>query len=283
MSNHSYAVMQMNQMEIQTAIDWARNEGWNPGLHDAACFYQADLKGFFCGKLDGQMIATGAAIKYSDDFAFFGLYIVDQPYRGKGYGMALTEARMAYTEGCNRGLDGVLENVDTYAKIGFQFAYTNQRYQLEQAIDEIRPDSRVIELSEVPFEQILAYDRLCFPAPRESFLRAWCSQPDGHAVAWLEGDELKGYAVMRRCYAGYKVGPLFADSFEVADALFQTLCTKVDQGPLIIDIPDTNEAASELVKKHYMNLVFETARMYTSGAPDIDLARVYGVTTFEIG
>jgi len=29
--------------------------------------------------------------------------------------------------------------------------------------------------------------------------------------------------------------------------------------------------------------VFETARMYTGPAPAIDLARIYGITTFELG
>lgn len=32
-----------------------------------------------------------------------------------------------------------------------------------------------------------------------------------------------------------------------------------------------------------MKPVFETARMYTGAAPDIALARLYGVTTFELG
>ncbi|MDF1795678.1 MAG: GNAT family N-acetyltransferase [Coxiellaceae bacterium] len=281
--NKKYTVRNMSATEVQTAIDWAENENWNPGLHDAQTYYQADPNGFFCGLLDDKIIAVGALIKYSSEFAFFGLYIVDQPYRGQGYGMALTQACLDYSEGCNRGLDGVLENVDTYAKIGFKFAYTNQRYQLEQAIDEMRPDNRVVDLSQVPFEQVVTYDRYCFPAPREAFLRAWCSQADGDAVAWQENGELKGYAVMRRCVSGYKIGPLFADNVEIADALFQTLCTRVDHGPVILDVPDINSAALELVKKHYMNLVFETARMYTGDVPVIDHARVYGVTTFEIG
>ncbi len=32
-----------------------------------------------------------------------------------------------------------------------------------------------------------------------------------------------------------------------------------------------------------MRVVFETARMYAGPAPQIDLARVYGITTFELG
>ena len=35
------------QTEFATAVAWAVNEGWNPGLDDLASFYSADPKGFF--------------------------------------------------------------------------------------------------------------------------------------------------------------------------------------------------------------------------------------------
>ncbi|HLA33082.1 MAG TPA: GNAT family N-acetyltransferase, partial [Pseudomonas sp.] len=31
----------MTRAEVDLAIDWAAAEGWNPGLHDADCFYAA--------------------------------------------------------------------------------------------------------------------------------------------------------------------------------------------------------------------------------------------------
>ncbi len=34
------------------AIQLAAKEGWNPGLHDAECFYRTDPDGFFIGLLD---------------------------------------------------------------------------------------------------------------------------------------------------------------------------------------------------------------------------------------
>lgn len=45
-------VSSMNAEEIALAVDWAAREGWNPGLHDAACFYAADPKGFFLARLN---------------------------------------------------------------------------------------------------------------------------------------------------------------------------------------------------------------------------------------
>ncbi|MFW2572415.1 GNAT family N-acetyltransferase, partial [Legionella sp. 29fVS95] len=56
----NYLVERMEKDEVNIAIDWAANEGWNPGLHDAECFYQADPHGFFAGKLNGKIIAVGS-------------------------------------------------------------------------------------------------------------------------------------------------------------------------------------------------------------------------------
>ena len=53
------------------------------GLSDAA-FFDADPKGFFIGKLNGEKISCISAVKYGD-FRFIGLYIVKEPFRGKGY------------------------------------------------------------------------------------------------------------------------------------------------------------------------------------------------------
>jgi hypothetical protein len=38
-----------------------------------------------------------------------------------------------------------------------------------------------------------------------------------------------------------------------------------------------------LAEHFCMTPVFETARMYTRGEPDIALARTYGITSFELG
>ena len=71
--------------EVETVIDWAAGEGWNPGLGDAACFYAIDPNGFFMGVLDGRPIARVSMPIYDEHFAFCGLYIVDPAYRGRGF------------------------------------------------------------------------------------------------------------------------------------------------------------------------------------------------------
>jgi hypothetical protein len=52
---------------------------------------------------------------------------------------------------------------------------------------------------------------------------------------------------------------------------------------LFLDVPHANPAALQLATDNLDAPVFETARMYRNGRPPEDIARVYGVTTFELG
>lgn len=268
-------------------IPWMREEGWNPGLHDAETFYAADPQGFLVGELDGVPIATVSAVRYDDTFGFIGCYIVSAPFRGRGYGMAIHEAARRHLEGCTQGGDGVLANVDIYRKIGRAYAYRNARFEGVKQGGDWAPSIPLQDAREVSFEALAALDRACFPAPRAEFLRAWIHQPDASALAAVAPGDLSaidGCGVIRRCFHGWKIGPLFAREAGVAEAVFRGLVDRIPAGdPFVLDIAEPNEAAKALVGRHGMTEVFATARMYTGPFPKVRLDWIYGVTTFELG
>lgn len=277
-----YKIERMSAADVQTVIDWAAREGWNAGIHDASTFFTADSNGFFKGTLGGEIVATGSAVAYDDSFAFCGLYIVAPEHRGKGYGLQLTKARLAYCGDRNVGIDGVLTNVPIYERIGYVAYYENSRYGREaQASTALNAAVRPILASD--FGAICTYDRPCFPAPREAFLKAWLKQPDALTLCYEEDGLIKGYAVRRKCRVGYKVGPLFADNAEVASALFDGLQQGIEGGQIILDVPETNKEAMYLAEAKGMTKLFATARMYQKGMPDIAYDKVFGVSTFELG
>lgn len=282
MTKKPYSIRQMNREELQIAIAWAAVEEWNPGLHDAECFYAADPTGFWIGLLEDEPIATISAVKYGDSFGFVGFYIVKPEYRGQGYGIQLWNAVLATVSGRNIGLDGVLAQQQNYQKTGFQFAYRNIRF--EGVSSKSVNHSGVIKLSTIPFEAIAAYDRSFFPDNRTQFLRGWINQPDSTALGILQNNTLAGYGLIRLCHRGYKIGPLFADQLSLAEALFVALQSTVAIDiPIYLDVPEINVAAVNLAEKYQMKKVFETARMYTQAFPDLPYDRLFGVTTFELG
>lgn len=266
------------------AIDFAAREGWNPGLHDAACFHAADPGGFLVAECDGRAVGCISAVAHGADFGFVGLYIVAPAWRGQGIGKRLWDAGMARLAGRTVGLDGVPAQQDNYRRSGFAWAWGNVRYAgVARPQAGPRPEA-IVPLDGVGFDALCADDRRVFPAPREAFLRCWTAMPDATGLAWVEQGRLAGWGLVRRCREGHKIGPLVADRPAVAQALHAALCDSVPAGDAVfLDVPLPNADAVALARSQGMASVFETARMYAGAAPACELARVYGITTFELG
>lgn len=280
-----YVIKPMTRAQLDTAIAWAANEGWNPGLYDADCFYQADPSGFLMGFLDGEAIASISAVKYGSSFGFIGFYIVKPEFRGRGYGWQIWQAGLASLEPRIVGLDGVVDQQSNYLKSGFKLAYRNIRYQgIGDAANNDTHSPDLVPLLSLPISDILRYDQPFFSGDRQPFLQAWVTQPESYGLGLVKHDTCAGYGLLRRCQQGYKIGPLFADTAEFAEVLFQGLIARVPAGePFYFDVPEVNAAAVELAHRHGLTSMFETARMYRPQIPELPVERIFGVTSFELG
>jgi GNAT superfamily N-acetyltransferase len=278
-----YTIRTMTREEVDLAVEWAAAEGWNPGLNDAASYYAADPTGFLIGLLGDEPIATISAVKYGGSFGFLGFYIVNPEHRGKGYGLEIWNAALTSLTGRTIGLDGVVDQQENYRKSGFTLAYRNIRYEGRGGAGSDHAPN-IVELASLPFESVRAYDQPFFPADRRDFLQAWIAQPLATALGIFQNSLLAGYGILRPCRQGYKIGPLFADTPDLAESLFLSLTSRVPEGvPYYLDIPEANPAALELTQRHSMTVVFETARMYSDPAPELPLDRIFGITSFELG
>jgi ribosomal protein S18 acetylase RimI-like enzyme len=266
------------------AIEFAAHEGWNPGLHDGACFHAADPGGFLLAECDGQPVGCISAVSYAGSFGFIGLYIVAPPWRGQGIGRSLWDAGMARLANQVVGLDGVPAQQDYYRRNGFELAWQNARFAgVARRAVSARP-MQIVSLGAVDSAALSADDRRVFPAAREAFLRRWVAMPDATGLAWMAHGRLCGWGVIRRCRQGHKIGPLIADDPSTANALCAALCDSVPAGETVfLDVPLPNADAVALAKAQRLQSVFQTARMYAGEAPACELQRVYGITSFELG
>jgi ribosomal protein S18 acetylase RimI-like enzyme len=271
----------MKPADLDLAVEWAAREGWNPGLADAPAFRAADPDGFLMGFVDEKPVTAISAVRYGESFGFIGLYIAVPEARGKGYGWATWQAAMAQLEGRTIGLDGVLEQQDNYKQSGFAFAHRNTRYAGAPGVSVIE-DASLVAVTTDQLAAIMAYDRAFFAGPREAFLRVWLLEGGRQSVAFVEDGEIKGYGTIRASREGHKIGPLFAERPDIADALFRALASRAP-GEVFLDVPEPNAAAKALAERYGLKAIFETARMYRGTAPDLPLKRIYGITSFELG
>ncbi len=279
-----FQIRKMSRFEFQFAIEAAAKEGWNPGLYDAGCFYDADPNGYFIATLNRTAIGCVSAVAYGDKFGFIGFYIVKPKFRNNGYGIQLWKSAMEYLKKVKCiGLDGVIDQQKNYAKSGFKLAYRNIRFEGEAAGIK-RNNKKLVDLSKVSFKSILKYDNKFFPAERNDFLKCWLRQPGSYSYGWIDNNKLKGFGVIRQCRTGYKIGPLFADNFGIAEEIFDRLISNLKKGTqFYIDIPEVNADGLNYVEELKLKKVFETVRMYSGKAPELPVKKIFGVTTFELG
>lgn len=275
-------VRHMRPDEIPLAVDWAAAEGWNPGFSDAPCFAAEDPRGFFIGELEGRPAAVISCVNYAAHFSFLGFYIVRPDLRGRGHGLKIWNAAIAHAQPRVIGLDGVVAQQANYQKSGFALAHANVRYGGIVAAPPA-PNGRIVALTDVPMALVEADDATVFPAPRPAFLRVWINAAGHIGRALLRDGRLAGWGVIRPCRTGRKIGPLVADDRASAEAVLAALLASAGGGDIFVDVPAINPDAVALAQGLGLSPVFETARMYTGAIPPLQINRVFGVTTFELG
>ena len=279
-------VRSMRREELDELVEWAAAEGWNPGLYDADIFWATDSNGFIAAELEGVMIGGGSIVSYGGNYGFMGFFIVHPDFRGHGLGNHLWHERLRLLlarlhEPAVIGMDGVFDMQSYYAKGGFEFAGRDLRF--EGLGVSVVPPQNIVPLTEVPFETVEKYDRAHFPTARSAFLRLWIEPKGGFSRAAMKNGRFAGFAVMRPCRTGYKIGPLFADDASIARDLYVSLCSEVPGEPVFLDVPENNPDALALARDQGMNEVFGCAKMYYGPAPVLPELEIFGVTTFELG
>lgn len=271
------AMRTATESELATILDWAAAEGWNPGLDDAGPFHATDPQGVFVADEAGVPVAAISVMNHSPDFAFLGLYIVRPEWRGRGIGHALWRHAIAHAGTRTIGLDGVAAQQANYARSGFVPAGSSVRFEGRLAAAEV---AAVRDAGPGDAATLSALDAAACGVQRPAFLRAWTRpDPTRRTVIGVAG---QGFATVRRCRSGVKIGPVIAPDAEAALALARAALARVEASPVFIDLPPGQTAFARLLASEGFRPVFETARMYRGRPPAVS-PTLQAIATMELG
>ncbi|MBW4708748.1 N-acetyltransferase [Roseobacter sp. YSTF-M11] len=274
-------VRPMTVEDLRVVLDWAADEGWNPGLDDAAAFHAADPTGFLIKEVDNASVAAVSVVNHDTDFAFLGLYLCRPEFRGQGYGIEVWRAGIAHAGSRCIGLDGVPEQQANYAKSGF--AKTGSTVRYNGHLDRVS-DPRVQLATTRELQHLVSCDARASGMTRTAFSTTWLSyRPTRQTVVLVEGSDIKGFATFRQCGLGCKIGPLYASSEVDALALLGAHPVAASSDPLFVDVPGHDTALAVLLKQHGFEPVFETARMFTGIPPASAPWAFQAIATMELG
>lgn len=268
-----------NLSDLELVLDWAAEEGWNPGLQDAPAFLAADPDGFFLAELDGRAIAAISVVNQSDRHAFLGLYLCRPEHRGKGIGWALWQHALAHAGDRTVGLDGVPAQEANYAKSGF--ALVDRTRRLTGQLPAAPVGGTLAGPGDI--EGIVRLDAEANGYPRAGYIRAWVTDTaDRKTVVRHEGGVMTGFATARRCRDGVKIGPVIAPDADRALLLAAQAAGTLQTASMIIDVPDKAAAFGACLRGAGFQETFATARMYRGPAPAM-MPNLHAVCTLELG
>lgn len=273
-------IRSMGRSDADFLTELAAAEGWNPGLHDGRALFCADPKGVLVARLGDEMVGCISATRWGDDYGFLGGHLVRPKHRGKGFGLRLWSEGMSRMERRNVGVVVAENMIPALERSGFRPYCHITRYRTVGGGEMPRT---VIGLDQVALEAVAAYDGQCFPVKRRRFMECWLSMPLTRGMGVVLDEELVGFGVLRPCWEGFKIGPLFADDVAIADLLFRALVSLEPREPVYLDVNEENEAARDLVRKYRLEPKGRAVRMFNRRQPDMHREKVYGLTAIEFG
>lgn len=266
----------MTEADLQTVLGWAADEGWNPGLDDAAAFMMADPEGFFIGEVSGVPAAAISVVNHSDRLAFLGLYLCRPEFRGQGHGYALWHHAMGHAGDRSVGLDGVPDQQDNYRKSGFELA--DQTWRYEGRVDA-SPSDDVISATPEDAAWIAEMEAGASGYAKPGFMSAWLGPSPSRRTVVLSGR--RGFATYRQCQDGFKIGPLVTPGADEAAVLIRHIAAEVEDR-VIIDVPARCAELTGFCVAEGLTPTFNTARMYRGSVPQPG-STCFSVATLELG
>ncbi|MGL4745150.1 MAG: GNAT family N-acetyltransferase [Dermatophilaceae bacterium] len=269
----------------QIVTEWGNGENWNIGPQDAECFRTIDPEGFFLGRVEGRPVSAVSLLNYSDDFAVWGHYLVAPDERGKGYGIEVCKTASRHSGQRVTAGDAMPEQVDNYAKDGSRPAHRTVHWFGTVAPTDSEPADSIREVTAADLNAVADYEAEAFPAHRRRFLERWLFA-DGHRALLATGADgaVAGFGVVRPAPRGHRVGPLVANTPELAGALLRALVAGLPAGEeLSVFAPDHNEATEGLLRSAGLAPHFHVVRMYRGEPRPHHAERVYAISSLEVG
>lgn len=139
----------------------------------------------------------------------------------------------------------------------------------------------IYPVSQILFNKLVKYYARYYGDERKHFLASWLGIATTTSLVYLKyNNDIQSLGTIRKSLRGYRFGPLYAKSLEIAQtllfSLLQSLKDLVDNGcNTSIDPPCSNENAMKLAQKLKLEAKWRYTAMYNKEATKINLSNLY--------
>jgi predicted N-acetyltransferase YhbS len=264
------SIRQMVTTDVGVAMALKEAEGWNQTESDWLFFLKHNPELCLVACMEGKVVGTVTAINYNNVISWIGMMLVHRNSRGQGVGKLLLQTVIKkLRSGDSIKLDATPAGRPVYQKLGFVEELELNRMVAPTLKSLDQPDFlKVLPVRDVDIPDITDFDSSIFGTSRPELIRYLVKNKPEHCYCIREGEQLSGFALMRKGTRFNHIGPIQAVSFSDAKLLISNLLLQTQGEPVVLDI-----LADKLELRNWLEEVGFTCqrsltRMYLGGIPE---------------
>ena len=290
----------MQRADIPMANQLRDLAGWNQTERDWQGYLEFEPAGCFVAEVRGEPAGTATTIRYGDRVGWIGMVLVHPEQRRLGIGSLLLRQAIQYLEACGVRcikLDATPLGRKVYVPLGFVDEYELSRYEanpgaaapsaqgLADRGEGTAAPGKLVPYAAVDAAAVAALDAAAFGVPRPQVLAALGARDPELCFASRDAEgRLRGYLIARQGARAVQVGPWSAREADAAEQLLLACLGNVTGRTVFVDVPATNAAGVELVKKYGFRVQRTLTRMFLGeNTSPGDPRLVYGISSPEKG
>jgi GNAT superfamily N-acetyltransferase len=263
-----WSVREMRATDLVALMQIKNDENWNQTEDDWLFLIKSNPKYCLVAVSENRVIGTVTAINYHQKLAWIGMMLVSKKYRGLGVSKVLMNTIIKKLDKCHSvKLDATPAGVPVYEKLNFSGEYKIDRMVCSrlpvQIIDQ--ENTGTFEISDIipdDISSIGTLDKLIFGVERSELFHYLLDNKKEIAFQIKQGDQLIGFVFGRKGSNHLQIGPLLADSLQVAKWLLISVFKKVSGKSLLVDVLTDQQELQEWLRNYDFKQKRSFTRMY---------------------
>lgn len=285
MAHSDLEIGRLTAGDLSAAGALVHEAGWNQTEADWRIFLEFGT--VYAIRDGGTVIATAATLPYGSRFAWISMVLIAGSYRRQGLGSRLM--RRCIDDLVANGLVPILDATPAgrgvYLNLGFEdsWGFTRMLLNGPAPIPSSESSITVEPISDAAWDELCRYDAAIFGADRSHVLRGMRGRlPEAEYCVW-RGGHIAGFLLGRRGRRAAQIGPLVAESDDIARALLSQALEALSP-PVYIDVIDDKVATARwLAAAGFVAERPLTRMLYKRSRGFQDVAPAYAVVGPEFG
>ena len=268
--------------DVEAGLALSEEAGWNQVADDWLWMIR-NGRGWACVDPSERVVATGLTLPGAGSFGWISMVLVTAAWRRQGIANALMAQSIEALKAMGKtpGLDATPAGRTVYAPLGFSDIYGLTRFRAESPRPAPVPGGsqpRPLEGDALP--ALAALDLMAHGADRLALLGDLHHRAP--SLAWVD-ETGRGYCLGRNGRVAHQIGPVVAESAEMAIGLLHAALSGVDR-PVLIDVPDRHAVVIDWLAQSGFRVERPYTRMLLgTDQPTDDTNRVFAITGPELG